>query len=505
MSPAPAALLRDPAEAGRWLRARLAAGAELSADSRSIEPGDGFIAMPGERHDGRDYIAQAQARGAAAVAFDAVGGVQPMPGVPAIAVADLRREAGPVAAEFYRQPSARLRVVAITGTNGKTSCSQWIAQGWAAMGHRAGVVGTLGPAVFGDAAREFAAPSLTTPDAVSLQRLLAAFERSAIDTVAIEASSIGIAQRRLAGTQIEVAVYTNLTRDHLDYHGDMAAYVAAKRRLFADGQARAAVVNGNDAHGATMLEAFARPGDAIVYGEAPLAVPTGARRLEAVRISEHGESLDLVIDGDWGRFDVHLGLLGRFNAANALAVAGTWLALGAEVDAVAAALAGLVPVTGRMQMLRVTGAPLVVIDYAHTPDALGQALGALRPVAGARAGALACVFGAGGDRDPGKRPLMGRAVEAGADRVVVTSDNPRSESPQSIADAIRAGLASDPWLVELDRATAIRLAIAAADPADVVLIAGKGHEQWQEIDGRRLHFSDVEIAAAALRDREGRR
>src|SRR5690606_6904418 len=281
MSPATAAFARDPAEAGRWLRGRLAPDAELSADSRGIAPGDGFIAMPGERHDGRDYIAQAQARGAAAIAYDPVGERRPVADVPAIAVPGLRRDAGIVAAEYYGQPSSRLRVVAITGTNGKTSGSRWVAQGWAAMGRRAGVVGTLGPAVFGDAAAEFTAPSLTTPDAVSMQRLLAAFERGAVDVVAIEASSIGIEQRRLAGTGIEVAVYTNLTRDHLDYHGDMDAYVAAKRRLFADGQARTAVVNGNDAHAARMPAAVDRPGDALVDGEAPLAVPAGARRAGA--------------------------------------------------------------------------------------------------------------------------------------------------------------------------------------------------------------------------------
>ncbi|MCO5119980.1 MAG: UDP-N-acetylmuramoyl-L-alanyl-D-glutamate--2,6-diaminopimelate ligase [Burkholderiaceae bacterium] len=502
MTPAADMIARKPGEAGRWLRARLAAGAELSADSRDIRPGDGFVAMPGERHDGRDYIGQAQVGGAAAIAYDPAGGAQPVTGVPAIAVAGLRRDAGLVAAEYYGRPSSRLRVVAITGTNGKTSCSQWIAQGWSAMGRRAGVVGTLGSAVFGDATG-FQAPALTTPDAVSMQRLLAAFERAAIDVVAIEASSIGLEQHRLAGTDIEVAVYTNLTRDHLDYHGDMAAYVAAKRRLFADCEARAAVVNGNDAHGATMLEAFARPGDAIVYGEAPLAAPPGVRRLEAIRIVERGESLELAIDGDWGRFDVRLGLLGRFNATNALAVAGAWLALGLEVESVAAGLAGLVPVTGRMQMLRAADAPLAVVDYAHTPDAITHALGALRPVARARDGALVCVLGAGGDRDAGKRPLMGRAAEAGADRVVITSDNPRSESPQAIADAIRNGMAGDPWLVELDRAMAIRLAIAAAEPADVVLIAGKGHEQWQEIDGNRQPFSDAEVAAAALHERGG--
>ncbi len=503
MSPVAATIAHGPEDAGRWLRAQLAPPAELSADSRSIGPGDGFLAMPGERHDGRDHIAQARARGAAAIAYDPAGGAQPEVDVPAIAVPELRRDAGLVAAEYYGRPSSRMRVVAITGTNGKTSCSQWIARGWAGTGHRAGVIGTLGPAVFGAAGDESAAPSLTTPDAVSMQRLLAGFRRGAVDVVAIEASSIGIAQHRLAGTEIEVAVYTNLTRDHLDYHGDMGRYVAAKRRLFAEGQARAAVVNGNDEHGATMLDAFARPGDAIVYGESPLRVPPGARRLEAVRVVERGESLELAADGDWGRFDVRLGLLGRFNAANALAVAGAWLALGLEVDAVVAALARLEPVAGRMQMLRVAGAPLVVVDYAHTPDAITQALAALRPVARARAGTLACVLGAGGDRDPGKRPLMGRAAEAGADRVVITSDNPRSESPQAIADAIREGMAGDPWLIELDRASAIRLAIAAADPADVVLVAGKGHEQYQEVDGRRQHFSDVEVAALALRDLGG--
>src|SRR5690606_11664371 len=252
-----------------------------------------------------------------------------------------------------------------------------------------------------------------------------------------------------------------------------------------------------------MLEAFARPEDAIVYGEAPLRVPAGARRLEAVRVVERGESLDLVVDGDWGRFEVRLGLLGRFHAGNAPAVAGAWLALGPGRDEVVAAVARLEPVAGRMQMLRIEGAPLVVVDYAHTPDAIAQALAALRPVARARGGELACVLGAGGDRDPGKRPLMGRAAQAGADRVVITSDNPRSESPQAIADAIRAGMTVDPWLVELDRATAIRLAIAAADPDDVVLVAGKGHEAYQEIAGVRHRFSDVEVASAALRELGG--
>ncbi len=503
MSPATMAIASGPVEAGRWLRGQLAASAELSADSREIGPGDGFLAMPGERHDGRNFIAQATARGAAAVAWDPVGDARPEIAVPAIAVPGLRRDAGLVAAEFYGQPSSRLRVVAVTGTNGKTSCSQWIARGWASAGRRAGVVGTLGPAAFGVEEDGFAAPSLTTPDAVSMQRLLAAFRRAAVDVVAIEASSIGIEQRRLAGTRIEVAVHTNLTRDHLDYHGDMASYVAAKRRLFAEAGARAAVVNGGDEHGAEMLEAFARPEDAIVYGEAPLRVPAGARRLEAVRVVERGESLDLVVDGDWGRFEVRLGLLGRFNAANALAVAGAWLALGLGRDEVVAALARLEPVAGRMQMLRIEGAPLVVVDYAHTPDAIAQALAALRPVARARGGELACVLGAGGDRDPGKRPLMGRAAQAGADRVVITSDNPRSESPQAIADAIRAGMTVDPWLVELDRATAIRLAIAAADPDDVVLVAGKGHEAYQEIAGVRHRFSDVEVASAALRELGG--
>lgn len=490
----------DATAAGRWLRAQLGEGAELSADSRAIEPGGGFLAIPGARHDGADFIDDACRRGAAAVVCDAASRGRAPAGVPVLALAGLPRYAGLVAAEYYDHPSTRQRVAAVTGTNGKTSCTQWIAHGWAAMGHRAGVVGTLGAQVLGGTGA-LAAPTLTTPDAVALQRLLAAFAREAVELAAIEASSIGLDQHRLAGTAVEVAVYTNLSRDHLDYHGDLASYLAAKKRLFAECGARVAVVNGNDARAPDMLAAFGRPGDAIVYGVAPFAAPAGARRLEATGITLRGDAIELAIDGDWGRFGVRLELLGRFNAVNALAVAATWLALGAAIDEIVPALAALVPVAGRMQVLRIPGAPLVVVDYAHTPDAVAQVLAALRPVAQDRGGVLACVLGAGGDRDHGKRPLMGRAAEEGADRVAITSDNPRGESPLAIAEEIRSGMVADPWLVEIDRAAAIGAAIRASGPADVVLVAGKGHEQWQETAGRREPFSDVEVAMAALRDR----
>lgn len=503
MSTQPMPCASTPLEAGRWLRAHLGADAQLRADSRQIGPGDGFFAVPGGRHDGRDHVGEAEQRGAAAIIFDPDGARQPRAVVPVLALANLRRDAGLVAAEYYGHPARRMRVVAVTGTNGKTSCSQWIARGWTAMAGPAAVVGTLGARTF-SGADEFSDTGLTTPDAVSLQGLLAAFARRSVEVVALEASSIGIEQGRLAGTAIEVAVYTNLSRDHLDYHGDMAHYAAAKQRLFSDTEARAAVINAGDAHGAAMLAAFARPQDAILYGEAPLVGPVGVRRLEAVRIVERDAAMELAIDGDWGRWDVRLGLLGRFNASNALAVAATWLALGGEPAAVAAQLAQLRPVEGRMQMLRQAGAPLVVVDYAHTPDALAQTLSALRPVARARAGRLACIFGAGGERDVGKRPLLGKVAADGADRIVVTSDNPRSEPPQQIVDAILAGLSAPPWLVELDRALAIHETIAVADPADVILVAGKGHEQWQEINGQRRPFSDVRVAAAALHERGAR-
>ncbi len=515
------------AEVARWLRGVLPAGGALVADSRRVAPGDAFFAYPGERADGRGHLAQAIERGAAALVVEADG---PAPAadarVPQRRVAGLKRLAGPIADAFHGEPSARLDVVAVTGTNGKTSCTQWIAQGLHASGRRAGVVGTLGAgpladagpgaAPAGDGARAALADTgLTTPDALSLQALFARFAADGVGSVAIEASSIGLHQHRLDGTRIAVAAFTNLTRDHLDYHGTMQAYADAKARLFAWPGLRAAVVNLDDPWHAAMLAQVAPGVPRIGYrieaggpvqadaGGSPachLAAGEVDRRLVAASIEPAARGMRIGLDGDWGRATLESPLLGRFNVSNLLAVAGCWLALGLPFDAVVARIAALRPVPGRLQAVEAGAAPapLAVVDYAHTPDALANALDALRPVARARGGLLWCVFGAGGDRDPGKRPLMGAVAQRFADRVVLTSDNPRGEPPQSILDAIEAGLDGAPALREADRARAIATTLAAAGDADVVLIAGKGHEPYQEIAGTRHPFLDAEHAERAL-------
>ncbi len=419
--------------------------------------------------------------------------------VPGYALASLRELAGPIASEFYDRPSERLEVVAVTGTNGKTSISQWVARGLAGPGRRCAIVGTLG---CGPVDR-LEPHDMTTPDALGLQALLARFAADGTDLVAVEASSIGLDQGRLNGTRIGVAVYTNLSRDHLDYHGTMQAYAAAKARLFGWPGLRVAVVNGDDEHSPRMLAAASVHAPLrIVYGIAPHQHGAhGDAVLTAERIVEGPADIGFVFGGDFGRAEVRLRLLGGFNVSNALAVAGCWFGMGVDLEQVVQGLESLEPVPGRMQMIETPNAPLAVIDYAHSPDALASVLGALRPVALARGGELWCVFGAGGDRDTGKRPLMGLVAERGADRLVVTSDNPRSESPFRIVSDVRAGLSREPALTELDRRVAIDCALRLSSPRDVVLIAGKGHEAYQEIAGVRHPFSDLAVAQEALRAR----
>jgi UDP-N-acetylmuramoyl-L-alanyl-D-glutamate--2,6-diaminopimelate ligase len=513
-------------EVARWLRGVLPAGAALVADSRRVAPGDAFFAYPGARADGRRHVAQAIERGAAALVVEADGADPAQAPVPRRRVVGLKRLAGPIADAFHDAPTARLEVVAVTGTNGKTSCSQWIAQGLHASGRRAAVVGTLGAGRLADgdpgAARTERAPpaalediGLTTPDALSLQALFARFAADGVGAVAIEASSIGLDQHRLDGTRIAVAAFTNLTRDHLDYHGSMQAYADAKARLFGWPGLRAAVVNLDDPWHATMLAQVAPGVQRIGYRiEAPAAARADAggspachlaagevdRRLVATSIEPAARGMRIGLDGDWGRASIESPLLGRFNVSNLLAVAGAWLALGMRLEEVRVRLAALRPVPGRLQAVDAgdAPAPLAVVDYAHTPDALANALDALRPVARARGGLLWCVFGAGGDRDPGKRPLMGAVAQRGADRVVLTSDNPRGEAPEAILDAIQSGLGAAPALRDADRARAIAETLARAGDADVVLVAGKGHEPYQEIAGARHPFLDAEHAARAL-------
>lgn len=475
----------------------------LASDSRTVVPGDVFLAYPGARTDGRRYIGDAIARGAAAVLWERGGFAwDPAWRVPQRAVAGLRALVGPLAHDVYGRPSERLWTIAVTGTNGKTSCTQWIAQALSGAGRSTAVIGTLGMGVAA-ASVPFAplAPDPnTTPDPVVLHRTLARFVDAGAQAVAMEASSIGIDQGRLNGVALDVALFTNLSRDHLEYHGDLERYAQAKMALFRTPGLAHAVLNLDDVVGVRIARALDGAGiERIGYSMAPGAGARGGteRHLEAHDIAVSGDGIAFTLAGSWGTTPVASTLIGRFNVGNLLGVAGTLLASGLPLALTARALGALAPVAGRMQRLGGGDRPLVVVDYAHSPDALDKVLAALADVARARGGALSCVFGCGGERDPGKRPLMGAAASARADFVVVTSDNPRNEDPAAIIAGILPGVRS-PHAVEPDRRAAIRLAVARARPGDIVLVAGKGHEPYQEIAGRRLPFSDAEEAQAAL-------
>lgn len=456
----------------------------LTADSREVRPGYLFAALSGIRQDGARFIQDALARGAIAVlAAPAAMAAVPMAAI-ALADPDPRRRLALLAARFFgRQPR---HVVAVTGTNGKTSTAVFAQGLWTALGHAAASLGTLG--LLGVALPAAAAvPAMTTPDPVALQRSLAALAESGCDRLAMEASSHGLAQRRLDGVEICAAAFTNLTRDHLDYHGGMDAYRAAKLRLFedllrADG---AAVVDADaDIAPAVAAIAAARGLRLLRYGTAPEA------ELRIVALSPHAAGTEVVARILGRERRLSLPLAGAFQIRNALAALG--LILGAEpdldVDSAAAALAGLKGVPGRLQKVAVLDGRTAYIDYAHTPDALRTVLAALRPHCRGR---LHVVFGAGGDRDSGKRPEMGRAAFAAADRIVVTDDNPRGEAPAAIRAAI---LAAAPGAIEIgDREAAIAAALDAMAEGDVLVVAGKGHESGQIVGATVLPFDDAEV------------
>ncbi len=470
----------------------------LTADSRLVRAGDVFVAFPGAQADGRDFIAQAVAKGAAAVIAEAGGNTAARVGAgeaPIIEVDGLATLSGAIAHLVYGRPSERLWLAGVTGTNGKTSVSQWIAQAMNALQHRCAVIGTLGNGFLG-ALEE--SPN-TTPDAITLHAALANFVAHGADACAMEVSSIGLDQGRVNGAAFDVAVFTNLTRDHLEYHGTMATYAAAKERLFLVPGLAAAVLNLDDPIG---VELAARlKGRVRIIGYALNAVDAGCRGADEILQAEHLTMNAAGIEFDLRGAHFAVPVVGRFNVSNLLAVIGALLTRHERLEGIAEALRGIQPPPGRMQALGGMQEPLIVVDYAHTPDALEKALGVLRETAAARGGQLVCVFGCGGDRDPGKRPQMGAIAEQLADRVVLTSDNPRSEDPQAIIDGILAGFTRRP-LVQSDRACAIADTVTAADPHDVILLAGKGHEPYQEIAGVRHPFSDIEAAKSAL---EGRR
>ncbi len=495
----------------------------LCADSRSLQAGDVFVAYPGhagaagQRADGRRFIADALGRGAAGVLWEREGFAWNAAWqVPNAAVDGLKPLVGAISSEVYGFPSEQLFMAGVTGTNGKTSVSQWIAQALHVCGKPCGVIGTLGASLYGgttglngagaaaDAAAASGGTANTTPDAIVLQRTLKQMREAGAVACAMEVSSIGLDQARVGGTAFDCAVFTNFTRDHLDYHGSMAAYEAAKTQLFLMEGLTHAVINLDDPMGVRLMAKTANRLDRIAYciaGAAPVAryvEDEGRLTASEVRFNEQGARF--TVTSDWGVTDVAAPVWGLFNVSNLLAVIGTLIAAGVPFESAARAVEQIHAVPGRMNALGGKDAPLVVIDYAHTPDALEQALATLRPLATARGGALRIVFGCGGDRDAGKRPLMGAVAERGADAVMLTSDNPRSEAPEAIIAAIAHGM-HKPHLVVADRAQAIARAVGGAGAADVVLIAGKGHERYQEMAGRKLPFSDHDVARKAIDNR----
>ena len=481
--------LHTPEQAARWLRQRIKG--ELWTDSRKVGAGDGFIAWPGAATDARKYVADVLAAGAQACLVE-------QEGVDAWGFTDrrvavysgLKIAAAPIAAAYFDHPSRQLDVLAVTGTNGKTSTAWWLAQALGKLGRPCGVVGTLG--IGQPDAMVF--NGLTTPDPVLLQQQLRRWVDDGFAACALEASSIGIAEHRLAATDIRVAIFTNFTQDHLDYHHTMQAYWEAKARLFGWPGLKAAVLNIDDAKGAALAVSLRDSG--LDVWTVSCVAPA---RLQAQAIHHGLEALSFDVVEGATRHRISTRLVGQYNVSNLLGVMAALRALGLPLPAVVDACAHLLPVPGRMDTIALPGRPLVVVDYAHTPDALDKVLGALKPLAADRAGKLWCVFGCGGERDAGKRPLMAAVAEKHANRVVLTSDNPRSEDPDAIISQILQGLSDqDAVHVQPDRALAIAHAVGLAQAGDVVLLAGKGHESYQETGGVKRPFSDKSQAVAAL-------
>ena len=545
--------LHSPQEAAQWLHARVQG--VLHTDSRRISPGDGFIAWPGAASDGRRHVAGALRQGARACLVehqgvetfqqdfqDALqgafqGAIQSsiqdakaqgvsveMTEPQALAsYTDLKAASGPIAAAYYEEPSRALDVLAITGTNGKTSTAWWLAHALGRLSQRCALVGTLGVGEVG----QLEVTGMTTPDPVLLQARLRDMVTQGVQACAIEASSIGLAEHRLDGTQVRLALFTNFTQDHLDYHVSMADYWQAKVALFDWPGLQAAVVNTDDAHGAQLAQQLSRRQDLVVWtvgiatdtaelNTAELNTaesdtthsdtthldtppPNRVHHVQAKNLRHGARGLSFDVVESEHRHTLETSLVGHYNVSNVLGVFAALRALGHSFADAVQACADLPPVPGRMQALGDSHQPLVLVDYAHTPDAVAQALNALRPLVSARGGSLVCVLGCAGDRDSAKRPLMAAAAEQYADQVVLTSDNPRSEDPQSILAHMLDGMARREAVKQIaDRAQAIACAVRDASARDVVLVAGKGHEDYQEVQGVKLPFSDVQQVQAAL-------
>ena len=467
----------------------LVSGIEL--DSRQVNPGDLFLAIPGEIHDGRQFIEQAVASGAAAVAAEppVAGFVEGLP-VPLVEVPDLQQESGFIASRLHGHPGADLHMVGVTGTNGKTTTSRLVAQLLRQQGRSCGVIGTLGASLDEDVTQG----GNTTPDAVSLQRQLANWRDQGVFAVSMEVSSHAMVQGRANGVEFETAVFTNLSHDHLDYHGSMEAYGRAKLALFTTEGLKHALVNLDDDFSARVLEVVDPDLSVFTYSISNPAADVFVEQADFSAGRVRGR-----LRTPWGSGDFLSPLPGDFNLANLAASVSAAVLAGETLDEVLAAVSRLRSVPGRMQSLPNDCGLQVIIDYAHTPDALEQVLKALKPHVD---GSLVAVFGCGGDRDREKRQVMGRVACSFADKVWVTSDNPRGEDPAGILADIETGCSGDYRLV-VDRAEAIAGAVAAARTGDCVVIAGKGHEDYQIVEGEYLHFSDEEQALTALSKRFG--
>lgn len=456
----------------------------LALDSRQVIAGNVFLAVRGHKLDGRDFIDKAIAKGAAAVIADAPIDESLWP-LPVIAVDNLAQQLSDIAGRFYGHPSRAMSLVGVTGTNGKSSVTHYVAQLLEALGHPCGVMGTLGAGRI----QQLTSALNTTPDAVSVQQTLAQWRDGGARWAAMEVSSHGLVQGRVSALQFSSAVFTNLSQDHLDYHGTMEAYGAAKARLFAMPGLQNAILNADDRYAAGVEQALPASVHAIRFGFGETA---HVRALSPVYTAQ-GIQADIVTP--WGSMQLTTSLCANVNLQNILAAVAVLGAEGFALRDIEQALPKLKPVPGRLEKLPSEGDIQVVVDYAHTPDALENVLQGLRPHC---KGKLWCVFGCGGDRDKGKRPLMGQIAEQLADHVVLTSDNPRSEAPETIIADIRAGLTRKPRIESTDRQAAIESVIAEATAGDLIVIAGKGHEDYQETAGQRLPFSDVQCARLAL-------
>ncbi|MSP53768.1 MAG: UDP-N-acetylmuramoyl-L-alanyl-D-glutamate--2,6-diaminopimelate ligase, partial [Gammaproteobacteria bacterium] len=509
----------------------------LALSSKAVNPGDLFFAFPGVATDGRKFIDDAIAKGAVAVLAEgdnphpnpptcAPEGTQAGEGtersnslpcvltgegrvgaIPIFYLEDLAFTCGIIAAQFYDHPSKKLQVIGVTGTNGKTSCTHYLAAAFTKLGIKAAVMGTVGNGIFGEPLK---VQNQTTLDPISIQRFLADMVNQQVQVVAMEVSSHALCQGRVSGVEFCAAIFTNLTQDHLDYHGDMESYWAAKRSLFEKWQIPHMIINADDQYGRELLEDLAEKKDLIIIGyrRGTLRVPINLddpikKGTRNVPLQIYSEQVVLSRDGTkasiqtpWGDGILQIKQIGRFNLSNILAVLATMGSLGISLDEILQSLKNLPLVPGRLQTFNTPNKPLVVVDYAHTPDALKNVLTTLRENC---QGKLWCVFGCGGDRDATKRPIMGGIAEQLADTIIVTDDNPRTEQAEDITAQIIAGLNNaEKAIIEHNRTAAINYAIKHADLNDIILVAGKGHEDYQEIGTEKHHYSDIETVTKLL-------